>query len=107
MLPWMRDPGHASDTLFFVAEEDWRLYEHDQLPQEQLFEASMQEAAVSLSQSPGHGGSISSQPNAADQNSSSIAKPCDLPGRDGPAQTQSRAALGGSRGQRSLRDMSS
>ena len=67
LLPYMTNPRHASDTLFFLAEEDWRLYEDDQLPQEQLFEASMEEAAVSLSRSPGHGGSSSSQPTAADE----------------------------------------
>ena len=28
-IPYCADPRHAEDTLFFVAEEDWRLYEED------------------------------------------------------------------------------
>ena len=26
ILPYMTDPRHAPDTLFFVVEEDWRLF---------------------------------------------------------------------------------
>ena len=29
VLPYITDPRHAPDTLFFVAEEDWRLFEAD------------------------------------------------------------------------------
>ena len=61
----MTVPRNASDTFFFLAAEDWRLYEADQLPQEQLLQASMAEAGVPLSQSPGLSGSSSSQLTAA------------------------------------------
>ena len=32
LLPYMLDPRHPRDTLFLVAEHDWRCYEHDDIP---------------------------------------------------------------------------
>ena len=58
LLPYMCDPRHADDTLFFVCEEDWRLYEHDQPSQAELLWD--QAEAGPLSQSPGFGQSSSS-----------------------------------------------
>ena len=61
LLPYMCDPRHADDTLFLVAEEDFRLYEADQPSQAALLWA--QAEAGPLSQSPGKGASSSSRPS--------------------------------------------
>jgi hypothetical protein len=37
VLPYCCDPRHAPDTLFFVAEEDFRLFEHEERADAQLF----------------------------------------------------------------------
>ena len=61
----MTVPRNAFDTFFLLAAEVWRLYEADQLPQEQLPQAFTVEAGVLLSQSPWLSGSSSSQLTAA------------------------------------------
>ena len=57
LLPYMTDPRHADDTLFFVCEEDFRLFEKDQPSQADLLWAEAE--AGPLSQSPGTGASSS------------------------------------------------
>ena len=46
LLPYMSDPRHASDTLFLVMEEDWRLYVADTASQVERLDESMEAAGV-------------------------------------------------------------
>ena len=50
MLPYILDERHETDTLFLIVEEDWRLFQTDQVPQEQRLSEF---CGDSLSQSPG------------------------------------------------------
>ena len=51
LLPYLNDPRHVDDTLFFVMEEDWRLTRHDGFSRAELLEQQRErgEKIVSLS----------------------------------------------------------
>ena len=51
VLPYMTDPRHASDTLFFVLEEDWRLTRVDDFSRTELLEQQVQRGARMLARS--------------------------------------------------------
>ena len=50
-LPYLNDPRHADDTLFFILEEDWRLTRHDGFSRAELLQQQRErgEKIVSLS----------------------------------------------------------
>ena len=47
LLPFMCDETHAPDTLFLVAEEDFRFYEQDSLPTDEIAARGAASAAAS------------------------------------------------------------
>ena len=51
LLPYLNDPRHVDDTLFFIMEEDWRLTRHDGFSRAELLEQQRKrgEQIVSLS----------------------------------------------------------